>query len=108
MINKNKSVSVEGKTYEITFLTANADHIAREYYREDDPGDHLSFSEIEQVISDAVVVRRRSANRCVFSARIENRKYMALTYLIGRRCVVKSGRICNFDDVLNAPEWRSK
>jgi hypothetical protein len=104
---KNKDVKVNGGLYEIFFTTHDAQHICDHINAPYNVGSHLNFMQIEEVISTNKFLSPRGKDRVFFMKKLNGKRYMAVTFLKGKRCIVKSGRICNFDDVLNDPRWES-
>ncbi len=104
---KNRDVKVDNRSYEIFFTTHDAQHISDHISSPYDTGSHLNFIEIEEVVSNNNFFSNRGKDRYYFLKKINNKKYMVAVFLKGRRCIIKSGRICNFNDLINDSRWES-
>lgn len=104
---KNKQVKVNNRLYEVFFTTHDAQHISDHISAPYDPGSHLNFEEIEEVISTHKFLTNPRKELFYFMKKMNGKKSMVVTYLKGKRCIVKSGRICNFGYILNDPRWES-
>lgn len=79
--NKNKSVTINKRKYEIFFSVKDAQYISERYCAKDDPGDHLSFVDIEKVIIDYQAIKKMNRSRIYFVKPLEGRRYMVVAFL---------------------------
>lgn len=98
--SKNRSISYNGRSYELFLSFDDAQHICKYLNMDHDTGRHLNFLEIEELITSGIV-HPRGNNRYYIVGKINGTYYMAVVYLVSKRCVVKSGRICNYMDMIH-------
>ena len=98
MVNKNKNVLVAGRQYELFLTMDNAKHIARQFYNKEDNARHFDFDDIETMITKGTP-KNFGKNRWQIKYKIDGIFAAAVVYLIGKRCVIKSGRVCNIDEL---------